>query len=316
MPGRNRNRSFAPNGIGQGPERYSPVVLSGAQIHSSLGRSLQLAALPSPMWGISRQSLDSYLLEMAKEAGAYIVQPARCEAIDHTSPRTIRVRLLESNKLVNWTGNHIVVADGKGSLSPPLPRRTSDFGIKGHFRYVDGPRDVIELFGCDGFYGGLAAIEDDRWNCAFSVPESLLRKHRGDIDGMFRSIRSQNKALNQRLRPAERVTDWLAAPLPRFAPRNDWSPGVIPIGNAAGAIEPIGGEGMGLALKSAQLAAEAFLNSSLPSLPAAYRKIWRTPRPACRFAAQVVSRPRLSISFEPLLRTRPAQNAILWLQGK
>src|SRR5256885_705845 len=66
-------------------------------------------------------------------------------------------------------------AAGRGWWGAAPPAATGDFGIKAHFVDVAGPRDTIELFGTAGHYGGLAAIEGDRWNAAFTVPAELLR---------------------------------------------------------------------------------------------------------------------------------------------
>jgi len=84
-----------------------------------------------------------------------------------------------------------------------------------------------------------------------------VQAYRGDIDAMWNDIVSENRTLTSRMTTASRARPWLASPLPRFgvAPANAWPARVIPIGNAAAALEPIGGEGIGLAMRSAQLAA-------------------------------------------------------------
>src|SRR5204863_150519 len=79
---------------------------------------------------------------------------------------------------------------------------------------------------------------------------------------------------------------WLASPLPRFAVRRHWPQNVIPLGNAAAALEPIGGEGMGLALRSAEVVAEGLLmgwpvEAMVKRLPS----LWRARALACRAAA-------------------------------
>jgi flavin-dependent dehydrogenase len=72
-------------------------------------------------------------------------------------------------------------------------------------------------------------------------------------------------------------------------------PGVIPLGNAAAALEPIGGEGMGLALRSAELAANALADGgSVENLRRAFDHLWHARRLAARAAAWVVSRPAIS----------------------
>jgi 2-polyprenyl-6-methoxyphenol hydroxylase-like FAD-dependent oxidoreductase len=211
----------------------------------------------------------------------------------------------------------VIIADGKAALGVIPPARTDDFGIKAHFESVDGPRDTIELFGCEGLYGGLAAIEDRRWNAAFSVPANRLRQHRGNVSTLFDQIVRENPALGRRLCGARRVSDWLAAPLPRFAVRNHWPQSIIPVGNAAAALEPIGGEGMGLALRSAELAAESLLHREVDSLLSDYRRLCRLRRPACRLAAQIISRPELSAMMHPAIQHVPSiARAAIWFMGK
>ena len=128
-------------------------------------------------------SISSCLTQ--RNAGAEVLQPGRCESIEPGPLIVVRVRMLTSNEIrVFPAGRHVIVADGKsGLLGEALPR-TNDFGIKADFVEVHGPRDTIELFGCDGLYGGLAAIESDRWNAAFSVPAWRLRQHRGNLDAL------------------------------------------------------------------------------------------------------------------------------------
>jgi 2-polyprenyl-6-methoxyphenol hydroxylase-like FAD-dependent oxidoreductase len=84
---------------------------------------------------------------------------------------------------------------------------------------------------------------------------------------------------------------------------------VVPVGNAAAALEPIGGEGMGLAVRSAELAAEHLLAAWRQHRPLdraglvnAYTRLWRTRRAACRAAARVVSSGRFAGMAMDLIR--------------
>jgi flavin-dependent dehydrogenase len=213
--------------------------------------------------------------------------------------------------------DHIIIADGKGALLATPPPPTGNFGIKAHFQDIDGPRDTIELFGCNGLYGGLAAIEDGRWNVAFSVPADRLKFHHGNIAALFAEIVGENRVLSERMSRARQIGDWLASPLPRFAVKNHWPAAIIPVGNAAAAVEPIGGEGMGLAMQSAELAASSFLTGGDVPLLDGYRSLWRTRRPSCRATALLVSRPGLASALVSVLRASPLFGEIgLRLLGK
>jgi menaquinone-9 beta-reductase len=264
-----------------------PVSLTKAIFHATDGASCQVR-LPRPMWGISRSVLDHHLLSAAKAAGVRVLQPARCEG---RFPNIV-IRDLIRNQTEAVEAGIVLRADGKA----PSESATTDFGIKTHFVNVDGPRDAIELFGARGCYGGLAPIEGDRCNAAFSVPAARLRAHHGNIAELFDEITTENLALARRLRSARRTSSWLAAPLPRFGVQKQWPANVIPIGNAAAAIEPIGGEGMGLALRSAELAATALIDArrrgvrvDVRRLRNEYARLWKVRSAACRALGMGVS---------------------------
>jgi 2-polyprenyl-6-methoxyphenol hydroxylase-like FAD-dependent oxidoreductase len=188
--------------------------------------------------------------------------------------------------------DYVLVADGKASVGTTKPAKTSDLGVKAHFANVDDQPDRITLFGVRGHYVGLAAIEDARWNVAMSVPAARVANCRGDFDAFFEQLRRENVGLNRRFEKAKRVSDWLAAPLPRFAVASSWPARLVPIGNAAAALEPIGGEGMGLAMRSAELAAlELSAGGDMSHLRRAFRKLWRLRRGSSRAAAVAMSHP-------------------------
>jgi flavin-dependent dehydrogenase len=300
-------------GLGHSFHRLDPVRLTRSLIHPANAASIEIA-LPTPMWGVSRMRFDEWLLDQACEAGATIIQPARCEQI---RPRIV-VRDLVSNELRELQSEWTLLADGKRSLLDSKPAPTKDLGIKAHFTNITGLRDAIELFGVDGHYGGIAAIEDGKWNIAFSVPRRRVQFARGDLDSMFARIVSENSALKERFRAAIRCSEWLASPLPRFAVQRNWPAKVIPIGNAAAAIEPIGGEGMGLAMRSAELAAQMLLSGhvDLQELRRQYRRLWNPRSAGCRLVAKVVSN-RVSARLVPrVARIKPARDGVMALMGK
>jgi flavin-dependent dehydrogenase len=297
--------------------QLSPVRLEGTIIHPSRGASVQIP-LRQPMWGISRLRFDLWLMEHARNAGAQIPQPARCEHIDESAP-AVTVRDLKTNRISEIPTAVILLADGKRALATNRPAPTRDLGIKAHFENIRASRDAIELFGVNGHYGGIAPIETGRWNVAFSVPRARVQAHRGDLDGLFDSVARDNMHLKQTIEGARRCTPWLASPLPRFAPSRSCGGNVIPIGNAAASIEPIGGEGIGLAMRSAELAARMLLTNrlDLDQLRRDYAKLWRMRSAGCRAAAVLVSHRSLANWTAPKLKHAPIfSRAMMMLMGK
>jgi 2-polyprenyl-6-methoxyphenol hydroxylase-like FAD-dependent oxidoreductase len=294
------------------------VRVTRTLLHAPAGITVS-ARLPRPMWGVSRSVLDGLLLDAARGAGARIVQPARCERLSAGPRPAVRVRDLLTNAVRDLDADFVLLADGKSALlGDRPPAATADLGIKAHFEHVDGPRDAIELFGLDRCYGGLAPIEGGRWNAALSVPAARVRRHAGDLACLFERLLRENSVLRRRLAGARQLNGWLASPLPRFAVRDDWPERVIPLGNAAAAIEPIGGEGMGLAMRSAELASKTLVSSGdLTSLKRAYRRLWQTRSRACRTGGALAASPRWSRPAARLLAAVPGPlRAGMALMGK
>ena len=284
------------------------VRLDRALLHAPSGVSASVK-LPRPMWGLSRTALDGLLLDAAARAGTVVLQPARCESVEPGRRPAACVRDLVANTVSRPEADVVLVADGKAALfndGPPPP--SGDLGIKTHFDDVHGPRDAIELFGLEGCYGGVAPIEGGRWNAAFSVPAARVRQARGDLARVAAALVEENVTLRRRLAGARQIGEWIASPLPRFALRTHWPLGVVPIGNAAAAIEPIGGEGMGLAMRSAEMAAESLLAgpATVTGLGRTYGRLWRTRQVACRGAARLASSRRAANVVAPFLRAAPS----------
>jgi flavin-dependent dehydrogenase len=296
------------------------IELKRTHFHAPNGSSMELP-LRRSMLGISRMRFDQFLLDEAAAIGALISIPVRCEAI---RAGVLTVRDLRSNRCDTHEADWILLADGKGALLPRRSQPTGDFGVKAHFEGVDGPRDAIELFGVRGSYGGLAPIEDGRWNWAFSIPKQMILDHEADLDRISGQLLAENRSLLRRMRNARRCSGWLAAPLPRFGVTNDWPAGIIPLGNAAAAIEPIGGEGIGLAMHSAALAAQALIESheghgepDLHLLRAQLRSLYRPRGWACRIAALAASSRLLADFAVPVLDGHESPLGVLMrLAGK
>jgi len=287
----------------------NPRVLTSTNLH---GRAGEFASIPLPraMWGLSRFAMDTALLQCAIERKVKVHQPARCEYVEgfelpwrghpaHALPiekrglethatstshdvPCARIREIEANSIHTIHADHLFLADGKS------PEHSGDLGISAHFANVDAPPDAIGLYSLDGHYVGLAPVENNSWNIAFSVPVEKV-KRAIKIDRIFESACEENPHFAKHLTRATRITDWHAAPLCRHRPVRNLPSHITAIGNAAAAIEPIGGEGMGLAMTSALQAAENL---------AVNPNLWRLRSVTCRAAAVLMSSPASGATIE------------------
>ena len=308
-------------GLATALDELRPTRLRRTMVFSQKGRAATLD-LPRPMWGATRRAMDAVLLDAATESGVDV----------RRGVRALRVEPGERPRVSTAGGEQIdcrlvILADGKGTLAGSTvkpPRPTGDFGLKTHFAGVNLPGDAVALFGLSGHYVGLAPVRDGRgeivWNLAMSLPTAVLKSAGGDFDGLLSRLCEEGEPLREAMAGAEQAGDWLTCPLPRFAPRSAgaWGRNVIPVGNAAAALEPVGGEGMGLAVASAVLAADAVCNGmSANDLRRRYARLWRTRRTACRAGAMLLSNPRTAGPAIALANRLPALGAAsLRLAGK
>jgi len=247
---------------------------------------LTTTQLPKEMLGITRRAMDVILLQSARDAGVMILQPARVEAID---AKSVAVRMLSDNRTTTLASDYVVVADGRGTGLGNRPPLTGDMGIKCHYESIAAPAHTITLYSTNGTYGGVAPVEGERWNVAFSVPAERLKHAGGDVGRVFEEMIRANPVMSREFSGARRTGEWLAAPLPRYGVRRDWPQNVIPVGNAAAAIEPIGGEGMGMAIASAELCAQAICDDDVAGLRARYESLWGSRVWSCRAGAVAMS---------------------------
>jgi flavin-dependent dehydrogenase len=273
--------------------------------------------LPDPMLGISRSVLDTTLLEKARATGVTIMQPVRVVGAATTTTVDVQLLDLSNNTRTSIRADQIVLADGRGTLLGERPAPTGDLGIKTHFVNVDASPNTITLYTTPPTYGGVAPIEKGRWNVAFSVPADTVKRAAGDIDRVFWELVRTNPTMQRDFARAARVIDWIASPLPRYAVRTHWPANITPIGNAAAAIEPIGGEGMGLALRSAELAVQAILSGTTDQLKSQYDALWRKRSLFCRLGALAMSnRFAASLSVDVLSNGLVPANRAMSLVGK
>ncbi len=300
-----------------------PRTLNRACLVSPSGWSLEVD-LARPMWGLTRRRMDALLLSLARDAGVEVCQPWRCEQVEGGATPTAIARNLVSNESHRLVARVVIIADGKGALAMGRAAPTGDIGVKAHYMGVRAPPDAIGLFGLNGHYVGLAPVEGNLWNVAASVPAWQLKAAGGDVESVMTAAMAYNKRFAEAMEGATRAGEWLASPLPRFAVRRAWPAGVIPVGNAAAALEPVGGEGMGLALASAELAADAVREAmacgravDVGRLTQRYRGLWTVRRAACRGAAILLSCPTAADWALSTARwLRPAATGYMALMGK
>jgi menaquinone-9 beta-reductase len=264
----------------------------------ALGDRERTWTMPVPAWVLSRRALDDELVRVARRAGVDVRQPATVRTVAYHDNR-VAVERTDAEPL---TADLVIHADGSGrhDTAKPTPNRPGVIGLKCHIRpHRDAPIVGLRMHAGPGAYVGMVGVEHHEATVALVARTTVLNRHDNDRDRLLASLWPDYD-------PSTRTTPWLAcgvAGSPYITPGH---PRSFRLGNAAAAVEPVGGEGIGLALWSGHTLAHTLRTTPDPStaqrtFAKAYRQRLRVRRPACRAAAETLMRPTLVNLIWPAL---------------
>ncbi|HEX3843277.1 MAG TPA: NAD(P)/FAD-dependent oxidoreductase [Steroidobacteraceae bacterium] len=305
------------------------------------------AALPartagdSP-WGraVGREHLDLLLLEQARATGATVLQPCRALSVRGGSGGAL-CEVLVAASGVKLELRAPVVIRAHGSWQPPPAdgtpwgheRRASDLlGFKASFRDASLDDGLLPVLAFAGGYGGMVVASDGLATLACCIRRDRLAACRSTTgsgaagragETVEALLRGECLGVRDALANASRVGPWLAAgPIRPGVRLRAADADAFLIGNAAGEVHPIIGEGISMALQSAWLLCQELAGSAdvlrcdalgemrRREIRQRYASRWRAHfarrlRIAACFA-HAAMRPTVAAALLPLLRRAPA----------
>jgi len=246
--------------------------------------------LPLGGFGISRYHLDAGLAQCARAAGVTLLEGMRVEDVRFDGRFTISAQSRTEGRQV-FTADACCGAWGKRSnldLRWERPfllnhnRRLDNFvGVKYHVR-TEWPRHSIGLHNFPGGYCGISKVEDDRTCLCYLVRADRLRASGGSLQRLESQVLSVNPHL-RRIFEGSEVLDPFPVTISQisFQTKAPVEQHVLLLGDAAGMISPLCGNGMSIALHCGKLAAEYiddFLRGrrTREQLERMYTQAWRT----------------------------------------
>lgn len=257
------------------------------QVTAPNGRILE-ADLPLGGFGVSRYKLDGAMANIARQKGVCLYEGAKVEQV----MRNEKGFVLQVRSPSGRTNHQAMVccgAWGKRSnldvkwqrpfVADPDTRISNWVGIKYHVR-TQWPADLIGLHNFRDGYCGISRVEDGLYCLCYLTRAANLRGAGQQVPVQETSVLARNPVLRHILNTSERQPGFpLAISQVSFRPKTQVENGVLMVGDAAGMITPLCGNGMSMALHASKIAAEqidSFLagKQGRAALEAGFQKAW------------------------------------------
>lgn len=262
----------------------NPAILNPANITkfemSTPKSALVQADLPLGGFGLSRFSFDHFLQERAKQSGAILIHDTVVDVVYEDEIFTV---VSKDNR---YKSRIVIGAYGKRSnldlkLERPFIKEKSDWlAIKAHYT-GDFPNDLVALHHFKGGYCGVSKVDHHFINICYLVNYASFKKYK-NIKEHQENVLFQNPHLKMIL---ENSTLHFDVPMSisqiSFEQKECVRNHILMVGDTAGLIHPLCGNGMGMAIHAAQIASTLilkFLNGEVATrknLENAYTAEWK-----------------------------------------
>ena len=242
--------------------------------------------LPLGGFGISRYKIDNELKDIAKQQGVLVIENCKAEEVVftndifklQTSAGEFKSKICcagfgkRSNLDVKWKRSFIQKTNSK---------LNNFIAVKYHIQ-TSFATDTIALHNFKNGYCGISKIEDDRYCLCYLTNAANLKKNGNSIDAMEKNILSRNPHLKNIFEHSTRLYKQpLSISQISFDQKNQVENNILMIGDAAGMITPLCGNGMSMAMHGSKIAAELineFLkgNISRQKLEINYIQKWKS----------------------------------------
>lgn len=259
------------------PDFLDLPQISQFQFSDTKGQAVRIP-LDLGGFGISRYVMDEWLYQRALEEGVEVKMGIQVTdlAFDPSSD-LFQVQLSDFSSL---TAHFVLGAFGKRSkLDKVLKRkfffeRSPYIGVKYHVN-TDFDRDTVALHNFQGGYCGLNAIESGKFNLCYLGSKDQLRTY-GSIEEMEREVLWKNLILKRIFQESEFLFEKPEVINEvNFEPKQPVENHVLMIGDTAGLITPLCGNGMAMAIHSAKIVVEALnQGASRIEVEQMYSKNW------------------------------------------
>ncbi len=271
-----------------------PNFIKHTTITTQNGKDLK-TALPLGGFGISRYKLDYFLYQMAHKQGCIFIH----QTVEEITFKNNQFQILTANH-DKFEANMVLGAYGKRSQLDKffnrdfIHKKSPWLGVKAHYK-LNFPNNLVELHNFPGGYCGVSNVEDNLVNICYLTKYSEFKKYK-NLTEFQENVLHQNPQLKSILSNAKMVFDKpLTISQVSFENKTQVQNHMLMIGDTAGFIHPLCGNGMAIAMHSAKIASELTLDFmhqkiSREQLETHYTKRWQKQFKRRLFFGQLLSK--------------------------
>lgn len=284
-------------------DKLKPTSINKLQFSTQNGNAIS-ANLPLGGFGISRYTLDFHLYNLAISMGCVFVH----ETVENVLFNEDEFEITTSVGM-RFNSKMVLGAFGKRSNMDVklnrnfIQKKSHWLAIKSHYS-GDFPNDLVGLHNFYGGYCGVSKVENNAINVCYITKYDVYKLHKNNED-FQKLVLSKNPHLKEIFENCSLIFEKpLSIGQISFDKKAAVENHILMIGDTAGLIHPLCGNGMAMAIHSAKIASELVIDyydnnsTSRASLEEAYTTKWKfhfqSRLKAGRFLANLLLKPRIS----------------------
>lgn len=294
-------------------DELHPTQITKLHFSNTTGKSIT-ASLPLGGFGVSRYALDNFLYQKAIANKCLVVHES-VDAINFNHD----LFTITTSAGTEFQSELVLGAFGKRSNIDQkmhrdfIGKKSPWLAVKAHYT-GNFPNDVVGLHNFKGGYCGVSKVENDLINVCYLADYETFKNYR-NIEEYQEKIVSRNPNLKEVFQSGTMVSERpLTISQISFAGKQAVENHMLMIGDTAGLIHPLCGNGMAMAIHSARIASELTVKYlqkeiSRSDLEQHYAREWnlnfRKRLRTGRWLALLLQKPKLSLAALRILTVFP-----------
>ncbi len=266
--------------LGFNPFDFGAKRISEFELTTHNNKSIK-SKLPLGGFGMSRYQMDFQLYQLALKNGVEVVQ----DTVTNVEFKDDAFQV-ETKTNLNIQSKVVIGAFGKRSNLDVkfqrkfIKKKSPYLGVKIHVS-GDFPEDKVALHNFKGGYCGVSKVENNHINLCYIANFEAFKKF-NNIESFQEKVLFQNSVLETIFNTSEpQFEQPLSISQISFETKKPVEQHILMCGDTAGMIHPLCGNGMGMAIRSAQLASDLIIDylqgkiTTRKQMEVLYTKRWK-----------------------------------------